>query len=268
MRIAVNTRLLLPDRLEGIGWFTYETLKRLTSKRPDDEFIFLFDRPFSNEFIFNDNVTGVAAGPPSRHPVLWWWWFEQTVPRLLKRHKADLFLSPDGYGSLRSNKPSVVVIHDINFEHFPQDLPAVYRWYYRHYTPKYAHHATRVATVSNFSKEDICQQYGVDQSKVDVVYNGANENYGPIGEEEQIATRKQYTAGLPYFLFIGSLHPRKNLARLFTAYDQFCQETDHPARLVIVGEKKNGGPTRFAPHLRVCAIRTGSSLPEDLRQFS
>ena len=52
MRIAVNTRLLLPNKLDGIGFFTYETLKRITKANPEHEFYFIFDRPYSEEFIF------------------------------------------------------------------------------------------------------------------------------------------------------------------------------------------------------------------------
>ena len=238
MRIAVNTRLLLPGKLEGIGWFTSETLKRITTERNDLEFIFLFDRPFADEFIFSGNIEPVVAGPPSRHPVLWYLWFEYTVPRLLAKTKADLFLSPDGYLSLSTDVPSVPVMHDINFEHFPKDLPYTYRKYYQHYFPKYARKATRIATVSEFSKQDIVSHYQVEAAKIDVVYNGANEAFRPIGAEEQQKTRTAHTGGHPYFLFIGSLHPRKNLANLFKAYDLFASKGQHHARLLIVGEKK------------------------------
>src|SRR5512139_2040469 len=100
MRIAVNTRLLIKDKLEGIGWFTYETLKRITRKHPEHEFIFLFDRPFDKEFIFAQNIIPVIITPEARHPILWYLWFEYSVPRALKKYKADIFLSPDGYLSL------------------------------------------------------------------------------------------------------------------------------------------------------------------------
>lgn len=45
MHIVVNTRLLLKNKLEGIGWYTYEVLKRITQKHPEHQFTFLFDRP-------------------------------------------------------------------------------------------------------------------------------------------------------------------------------------------------------------------------------
>ncbi|HPH81760.1 MAG TPA: hypothetical protein PL185_04280, partial [Flavobacteriales bacterium] len=65
MRIAVNTRLLQSGKLEGIGWFTFETLRRITLAHPEHEFLFLFDRPFSKEFVFAPNVRAVYAGPPT-----------------------------------------------------------------------------------------------------------------------------------------------------------------------------------------------------------
>ncbi|NJN33965.1 MAG: hypothetical protein HC817_06685 [Saprospiraceae bacterium] len=51
MIIAINTRLLLKDKLEGIGFFLYETLRRMTAAHPEDTFLFLFDRPYDPSFI-------------------------------------------------------------------------------------------------------------------------------------------------------------------------------------------------------------------------
>ena len=96
MKIAVNTRLLLKDRLEGIGWFTYENLKRITQQHTEHQFYFIFDRPFDDSFIFSGNIEPVVASPQARHPVLYYLWFEQSIPRVLKKIQPDLFFSPDG----------------------------------------------------------------------------------------------------------------------------------------------------------------------------
>ncbi len=237
MKIAVNTRLLLKNKLEGIGWFTFETLKRITQQHPEHEFIFIFDRPYSDEFIFSDNITPVVIGPQARHPFLFYLWFEFSVTKILKKYNVDIFLSPDGYISLRTKVPTINVIHDINFEHYPQYLPFMMRKYYRYYFPRFARKAKRVATVSEYSKQDIAKQYGIDTNKIDVTYNGANESFKPVDENIKIATKKQYSSSFPYFLFVGSLHPRKNIENLFKAFDLFKQKTDNDFKLLIVGEK-------------------------------
>ncbi len=238
MKIAVNTRLLLKNKLEGIGWFSYETLKRITQQHPEHEFIFIFDRKYDESFIFSDNITPVVIGPPARHPVLFYLWFEHSIPYILKKTKADIFISPDGYLSLSTNVPSLAVIHDLNFEYYPKDLPWAARNHFRYYFPKYARKAKRVATVSEYSKKDIAERYGVSPDKIDVVYNGANPMFKPVGDPEKTKIRESYTEANPYFVFVGALHPRKNLVNLFKAFDLFKKTNNDNTKLLIVGEKQ------------------------------
>ncbi|MDQ3051802.1 MAG: glycosyltransferase family 4 protein [Bacteroidota bacterium] len=238
MRIAVNTRLLLPGKLDGMGWFAYHTLLRITRDHPGVEFIFLFDRKWSDEFVFGPNVTPVALFPQARHPFLYYWWFEHAIPAALKKYKADLFLSPDGYLSLSTTVPQLGVIHDLNFEHYPNDLPLLTRWYYKHYFPKFAKVASRLATVSEFSKTDLITSYHVDPGKIDVVYNGVNECYLPATISEIASTRVKHSEGQPYFLFVGMLHQRKNIANLFRAYEEFRNQSLSGIKLLVVGHKK------------------------------
>ncbi|OFY87157.1 MAG: glycosyltransferase [Bacteroidetes bacterium RIFCSPLOWO2_12_FULL_35_15] len=237
MEIVVNTRLLLKNKLEGIGWFTFETLKRITNDHPDDHFVFLFDRDFDEDFIFSDNITPLILSPQARHPILYYLWFEFSVAAILNRLKPDLFLSPDGYLSLKSNCKQLAVIHDINYEHYPMDVPFLERKYYQHFFPKFAQKATRIATVSEFSKKDIAGTYNIDPSKIDVVYNGCNESYTAIDYEEQQQTKLKFSQNCDYFLFVGALHPRKNISRLFQAFDKFKNDQPSTVKLVIVGVK-------------------------------
>lgn len=237
MTIAVNTRLLMPGRLDGIGWFTYETLKRITRLHPEIHFIFLFDRKFSKEVVFGDNITPVILRPPTRHPFLWYYWFEFRITSFLKRTKPDLFLSTDGFLPLRSRIPSVSVIHDINFEHRPGDLPWLVRKYYRYFFPRYSRKANRIVTVSEYSRRDIINQYDIPEEDVDLAYNGANERFIPISEEKATDVRNQYSGGSPYFIFVGSLHPRKNITNLLKAFQLFKDGNKNNFKLILVGEK-------------------------------
>jgi len=235
MRIAVNTRLLLEGKLEGIGWFTFETLIRMTQNHPEHEFIFIFDRPYNPDYIFAPNITPVVIGPQARHPLLFYFWFDFRIPKVLKKYKADLFLSPDGYLSLRTKVPQLAVIHDINFVHRPGDLPWLIAKYYNFFFPKFARIAKRIATVSFYSKEDIARSFKIDYDKIDVVYDGINQIFEPLLENEKTKIRKKYTEGAEYFLFVGALHPRKNIAGLLAAFDTFKSETTNNIKLMIVG---------------------------------
>jgi len=236
MIIAVNTRLLIQGKLEGIGWFTRETLSRITHNHPEHQFLFIFDRPYANEFIFAENVTPIVLSPPTRHPFLWYIWFELQIPRILKKYKADLFFSPDGYLSLNTRIKQLAAIHDINFAHRPKDLPWLKAKYYNYFFPRFARKAKRIVTVSYFSKEDINRTYKIESDKIDVVYNGVNTLYTPTSDDEKLTTKASYSKGKDYFLFIGSLHPRKNICGLLRAYDAFRTLIDSDMKLLIVGE--------------------------------
>lgn len=237
MRIVVNTRLLLSNKLEGIGWFTHETMMRIVKAHPEHRFIFLFDRAFHPKFIYADNVEGAVLFPPTRHPLLYRIWFDWLLPRKLKALKADAFISPDGYLALGSNVPTLAVMHDLNFEHHPEDLPKAYRDYYKSYFPRFARHATRLGTVSEYSRRDIAKNYGVPESRIDVIHNGVGDVYRPLTAEEKRTAAAEFTSGHPYIVCIGSLNPRKNIGRLFQAFDELLEQHPSDLRLLIVGER-------------------------------
>jgi glycosyltransferase involved in cell wall biosynthesis len=236
--VAVNTRLLIKNRLEGIGWFGHETLSRITKAHPEVDFHFFFDRPFDQQFIYGSNVTGHVIFPQARHPFLYYLWFEWSVKYKLDTLKPDLFLSIDGLLSLRSSVPQVAVIHDINFEHHPEYLPILTRWYHLYYFKRFATKASRIATVSAFSKQDIQTEYGIGSEKIDLVFNGASPSFKPFSAEEKQETQTRFSKGFSYLIYVGALQPRKNISRLLLAFDAFKHESESNVKLLLTGEKK------------------------------
>lgn len=235
MRIGINTRFLIENKLEGIGWFTYESLKRISISHPEHEFYFFFDRKYPTDFVFSSNVTPVVLFPPARHPFLYYLFFEFAIPKAIKKYNIDYFVSTDGFIPCNPNVPCLSVIHDINFEHRPEDLPLLTKWYYKLFFPQFAKKASRIATVSQFSKNDLINTYHIDKNKIDVVYNGANEMYVPIEESLKEKTREKYSDSKQYFVYVGSLNPRKNIKNLLLAFDSFKTTTKSDFKLLIVG---------------------------------
>lgn len=235
MKIAVNTRFLLKDYLEGYGYFIYETFKRITAAHPEHEFIFIFDRPYDQRFVFGSNAKAVVTGPPARHPLLWKLWYDIKIPALLRKYKADVFVSCDGFCSLGTKVPQCLMVHDLAFLHYPSLIPKSHLLYYKRYTPKMLAKAKAITTASAFSKNDIIDQYGVSADKINVVYNAAKEIFVPLTDEEKQATKAKYTGGKEYFIYAGAIHPRKNLVNLLKAFSLFKKRQQSSMKLVLTG---------------------------------
>lgn len=270
MRIAINARLLLPDRLEGIGWFAHETIRRMVQWHPEHQFVLLFDRRPAPEFAYGPNAEAVVLHPQARHPLLWHLWFEWAMARYLnnRRNAIEALFSPEGYLSLRARCPQVLTLHDINFHHHPERLRRSHAWFMNRYTPRYVGRAHTVVTVSDFSRADICAAYGLRPERVEVVYNGVDASFRPLADEEAQAVRRRVSQGQPYFVFVGALTPRKNVLGLLAAFERFKERTGLPHRLVVAGADMYGGGevqqarrrSAFAQHIVMLGRQQRSEL--------
>ena len=235
MKVAVNARMLLADRLEGIGWYTHQLMSRIAPAHPEHEFLFLFDRPYHPRFVFADNVKPLVLAPPARHPLLWYLWFEHSVRRALARHGADVFFSPDGFLSLQAVAPTVLTVHDLAFERFRGQLGPLQGLYCRRFTPAFVHRARRVVTSSEFSKRELIDCYGTDASKVEVIPCAAGAAFRPRSVQETQPLVDSLTGGAPFFLHVGAIHPRKNVTNLLRGFDRFKTETECSTKLLLSG---------------------------------
>src|ERR1044071_5154079 len=108
-------------------------------------------------------------------------------------------------------------------------------FFYKRYTPAFIKKAKRVATVSEFSKADIISHYKTEANKIDIVHNGVKDIFHSISSTEKEEIRNKYTGGKNYFLYTGSVHPRKNLMNLLKAFSIFKKRQQSNWKLVLAG---------------------------------
>lgn len=235
MRVAVNARFLLRNYLEGYGNFINEIFPRIAKKHSSVEFIFIFDRKYDKKFLSAPNIRGIVAGPPARHPLLWKLWYDVKIPIILKKIKADVFVSCDGFCSLSTKIPQCLVIHDLAFLHYPSGISKSYHFFYKKFTPKFLDKAKQIITVSEFSKNDLVKQYNTDPQKISIVHNGVKNIFSPVSNEKKEEIKKKYTEGREYFVYAGSIHPRKNLFNLLKAFSVIKKRQQTNMKLVLSG---------------------------------
>jgi glycosyltransferase involved in cell wall biosynthesis len=234
-RIAINTRVLIKDKLDGIGWYTYHVLKRWVEKYPQHQFYFIFDRDYDASFIFGDNVTPIIVNPPARHPILWYIWYEWAIPRALKKINPDIFISLDTYTSIRWKGKKMTGIHDIAFALFDGQVYPIAQKFLRYFTPKYIDASDKIVTVSQSTKNDLIKLYNCHAEKIIVSHNAASETYKPLSESERFNFKSINTDGKDFFLFVGSIHPRKNVLKLLKGFELFKSQNTSDTKLIIIG---------------------------------
>jgi len=235
MRIGVNARLLLADRMEGIATYTAETCQRMVAEHPEDDFIFFFDRAYDEAFIYGENVTAVILKPEARHPWLWQYWFDYALARQLEKYQIDVLYSPESYLSLRSDVPCVMVTHDIAYIHYPQYFKKSHLRYFQKFVPAYHDRAKHIITVSEATKMDVVKHFSIESTKITVAHNAVRSGFNPISKTEKQAVRSKITNDQPYIIYLGSIHPRKNVKRLIKAFESVCEKGNANHKLVLYG---------------------------------
>jgi glycosyltransferase involved in cell wall biosynthesis len=235
MKIAFNCWLLRNRQLDGIGNFTVQVLQRVIQSYPEQQFDILIDKNFQNIYFDYPNVTLHRIFPPLRHPLLYVYFLEIRLPLYLKKLKPDILIAMDGFLSLTSNIKQLPVVYDLNFEHYPENLPWRNRNYYRLFFPKFVHKAKRVITISEYSKADIAKTYHYSADKIDNVYCGISDYFYPCSEDEQEQIKTKYTNGNEYYFFVGTMHPRKNILTLIRAFNEFKNNNKNNLKLVLAG---------------------------------
>ncbi len=150
------------------------------------------------------------------------WWTQYAVSRAAAQHRADLLHLPATVAPVRPGLPTVVTIHDLAVLRFPYLFRAWFRWYGRTVIPRAARAARKVITVSQASKQDICELLGLPPERVAVVPNGVDSLALARGSVEQV--RSRYALPAAFALTVGSLEPRKNMPRLLRAVTRLQQE--------------------------------------------
>ena len=235
MRIAVNTRFLLPSGLEGIGVYTHEIVQRMVRMHPGDHLHCFFDRTPSSEFKYGPNVHQHHLMPPARHPILFYIWFQLRTKSALARLQPDVYFSPDSFMPIGSGIPSVITVHDPAALRYPEHVSKANRAYYRKYMPMFTSEASKIITVSEFSKREIIDLLEVPENKVDVIYNGVSPVYRQRPDFDKSTAQAKWSGGKPYILYVGAIHPRKNVARLILGYERFREENPDLDHQLVIG---------------------------------
>jgi glycosyltransferase involved in cell wall biosynthesis len=232
LRIAIDARKL---RDYGIGTYVRNLLRYLARIDQSTDYIVLCqDADLPLVSALGENFRAIPEGSPGysiREQI--------TVPRDLRRERADLFHAPHYVLPPLTPCKSVVTIHDCIHLRFPQYLPNKLGYAYARGSLWMAtHRSNRILTVSEASKRDILDYFNVAPEKIDVIYNGIDEGFSTLPAEEDVArVRERFQLDAPFILYAGNIKPHKNLERTIEAFELLRRSREFDqVKFVIIGK--------------------------------
>ncbi|HYK07916.1 MAG TPA: glycosyltransferase family 1 protein [Candidatus Eisenbacteria bacterium] len=217
----------------GIGEYAYQLLLQFYKTASIEFHIYLKHPPREDMPKQRPGWKYVLVGPKKL-------WTQIGLPLYLFTHfpRPDVFFSPTHYAPRFCPIPTAIAVMDVSYLHFPElfarrDLYQLTSW-----TKYSVKNASRVFTISNASRNDIIQMYQKNPKKVVVTYPGIkNELSNMNNAVNKKDMQKKFGIGENYILFVGTLQPRKNIARLIEAFSMLKNNEEKKIELVIVGKK-------------------------------
>ncbi len=230
--IGIDASRALRALRTGTERYAWEIIRRLAEHfvPPDFRLRLYTDRPPAPE--------QRAATPGAEWVVLplpRLWTHMALAPELLRR-PPDLFFEPAHVLPLTRPRASLVTVHDVGYEHFPEAHTPFQRWYLRLTTKWHVRGARLILADSRATRDDLVELYGADPARVRVVYPGVDLHiFRPVRDPRRLeAVRAHYAGGARYVLYVGTLQPRKNVVRLVRAFARLAAE-EPDAVLVLAG---------------------------------
>lgn len=234
MRIAIDGNEANVNKRVGISEYAFELTstwyKKRLEKTIDHAFtIFLKNEPLDHMPKEKSYFKYKIIKPQKL-------WTQAPLPLYLLTHPNDydVFFTPTHYAPRFSTIPRVTSVMDLSYEYYPQlfkknDLHKLKNW--TRYSVK---KAKKVVTISNASRSDIIKFYDIQAEKIEVVYPGIKQNMMAKKDE---STKQLQKLGInkKYILFVGTLQPRKNIAKLIEAFSKLEKKDQY--QLIIVGKK-------------------------------
>jgi glycosyltransferase involved in cell wall biosynthesis len=216
--IGLNAHLLSGKasyRSAGIHGYIYNTLVNLPAAAPEN-WRFTAMIGAANKLPldgFNIRRSAWDTDSPLRR-ILW-----EQIAQPFQLNNFDLYHGLAFVSPLLLTKPSLITVYDLSFLHYPQVLSASRRLYLRLFTALSCRHARRVIAISQSTASDLHESFGIPLEKIDVAPPGYDPTiYKPLPATEIAAFRAHRNLPERFWLFLGTLEPRKNLPMLLQAY--------------------------------------------------
>ena len=248
MRIAIDAHTFSPDEMTGGDVYVYNLVREFAAIDADDHFVVLLNAFSKRALAQARDELQLVAGPnfqfvlsrlPGRLPerIFNAWYYGLTVPRALAAHSADVCFGTNYYCVTQGPVRKVVKIHDVGPLVCPQFThPKMFKRF-RGDMLRVTAAADVVLTDTHQTKSEIVAGLNVHPDKVVPIYEAPEPCFQPSDAgAARRALSEHYRIEGPFFLFVGTVQPRKNVANILRAFDRLKQRISIPHQLIVIGK--------------------------------
>ena len=242
MKILVDFRLINPKSTSGIQEYAIELFSALRAENTQNEYTLFLNSLRKKELperlqktkspIVNWRIPNKALDLSTRF---------LKYPKIDTLIKTDLIFSPHFTLLATKNVPRIITFHDLSFLHHPEFFSLRKRfWHNLQDWQNQAQEATSIIAVSEFTRNDLLKNLGLPAHKVHTIYSGVNANLQPLKSDSPalLDFQKKHALNFPFFLYLGTLEPRKNITAIIRAFNILKKNHEYQNfRLIIAGNK-------------------------------
>lgn len=245
MKIAVNIQPMLHSVKSGIGFYQQELMKALFDADEEDSFLLQYFDPRKKQ---GDPSVKFGKSNVSSEPCKWFsatlyqllWTFLPIPYRLFFRSRPDVTMFFNYYLPPFSRGKKVLVVYDTVVKDYPETMNFKTRIMLKLTLKRSIKRADKIITISEFSKQQIMKHFNVADEDIVIIPCAADsQKFRPVPDRESVRREvcPKYGINGEYYLYLGNLEPRKNIARLVEAYGEALKRKADLPLLVIAGGK-------------------------------
>ena len=232
MLIGIDASRTAAPRPTGTERYAIEITRALIAAGSEDHFLLYFNAPPPPGRLPRDRRVRWRVIPAPRL------WTHVRLSLEMLTRPADVLFVPAHSLPLHHPDASVVTVHDLGYLYFPEEHGRAAR-VVRHWSNRWsAARAARTIAISRATRDDLVAHYRVAARRISIVHHGYSPDFRPVRDPARLdVVRTRHGLGGPFFLFVGTLQPRKNYERLLRAFDQFAGSSREPHLLALAGAR-------------------------------
>ncbi|MDD5589902.1 MAG: glycosyltransferase family 1 protein [Candidatus Portnoybacteria bacterium] len=266
MIIGINATAAIKQPRTGVEEYAYRLIKHLTMLPEAGKHRFLLYLPAETRRAEAGVPFDFPLPPNFEIKILKWplpMWTQLRLASEMAFNKPDALFIPAHILPAVHPGNSVVTIHGLEYEYFPQYYPFHSRKYLR-WSTKYAlKHARKIIAISDKTKNDLVKLYGADDGKIEVIYHGAKNSslQSSLDSGKGSLRKEREEFNLPYLFYIGRVELKKNILGILKAYEILKEKYKIPHELVLAGEP-GYGYEKIKAEIEALRLRSGCRVKE------